>query len=127
MTALVMLSGGVSPTTCALSMTYASVLAPVPFPQLSPLVHHYHPIIPSPCALGKQVIVYRPVLLFYATSYPYCLAIASSYAIVSDSLLSYDSLLSSRVSYCLDCFLLCLPTLTTGSISSVRVLSVQTK
>jgi len=122
-----MLSGSVSPTTCALSMTHASVLALVPFPQLSPLVHHYHPIIPSPCTLGKQVIIYCPVLLFYAALCPYCLAIASLYTIVSDSLLSHNSLLSSRVSYCLDRFLLCLLMLTTGSISSVRVLSVQTK
>ncbi len=74
--------------TPVLSMTPASVLAPVPFPQLSPLIRCYHPIIPSPCALGQQVIAYCSVLLFYHVSCPYHLAIASSYAIVSNFLLS---------------------------------------
>jgi len=47
-----------------LSITPVSVPAPVPFPQLSPLVHSYHPITPSPYTLGQQVIAYCPVLLF---------------------------------------------------------------
>ncbi len=37
-------------------MTHVSALALVPFPQLSLHVRSYHPIIPSPCALGQQVI-----------------------------------------------------------------------
>ncbi len=53
----VLLNGGASPMMPALSMTHASVLAPVPFPQLSPHIHSYQPITPSPCALGQQVIV----------------------------------------------------------------------
>src|SRR5712671_7336955 len=52
----VLLNGGASPMTPALSMTHVSVLVPVPFPQLSPHVCSYRPIIPSPCALGQQVI-----------------------------------------------------------------------
>src|SRR5713101_2424357 len=52
----VLLNGGASPMTPALSMTHASVPVPVPFPQLSPHVCSYHPITPSPCALGQQVI-----------------------------------------------------------------------
>ncbi len=81
-------SGSVSPTTPALSMTHASILTPVPFPQLSPLIHHYHPTLPSPCALGQQVTVYHPILLSYTASSPYCSVIASSYTIVLDFLLS---------------------------------------
>src|SRR5216683_3502772 len=54
---VVLLNGGVSPMTPALSMTHASVPVPVPFPQLSPHVSSYRPIIPSPCALGQQVTV----------------------------------------------------------------------
>src|SRR5216683_6489093 len=50
------LNGGASPMMPALSMTPASALAPVPFPQLSPHVPSYRPITPSPCALGQQVI-----------------------------------------------------------------------
>ena len=50
------LSGAASPMMPALSMTRASAPVPVPFPQLSPHVPSYHPIIPSPCALGQQVI-----------------------------------------------------------------------
>jgi len=52
----VLLNGGASPMTPASSMTHASVPVPVPFPQLSPHVRSYHPIIPSPCTLGQQVI-----------------------------------------------------------------------
>ncbi len=50
------LNGGASPMMPALSMTPASALAPVPFPQLSPHVPSYRPITPSPCTLGQQVI-----------------------------------------------------------------------
>ncbi len=53
----VLLNGGVSPITPALSMTHASVPVPVPFPQLSPHVRSYCPITPNPCALGQQVTV----------------------------------------------------------------------
>ncbi len=53
---IVLLNGGVNPMTPALSMTHAFVPALVPFPQLSPHVCSYCPIIPSPCALGQQVI-----------------------------------------------------------------------
>ena len=49
---VVLLNGGASPMTPALSMTHASVPVSVPFPQLSPHVRSYHPITPSPCALG---------------------------------------------------------------------------
>src|SRR6266851_9211008 len=52
----VLLNGGASPMMPALSMTHASAPVPVPFPQLSPRVRSYPPIIPSPCALGQQVI-----------------------------------------------------------------------
>ena len=52
----VLLIGAASPMMPALSMTHASVLVPVPFPQLSPHVRSYRPIPPSPCALGQQVI-----------------------------------------------------------------------
>ncbi len=51
-TASVTQNGGVNHITPVLSMTPVSVLALVPFPQLSPLVRSYRPIIPSPCALG---------------------------------------------------------------------------
>src|SRR5712671_2885961 len=54
---IVLLNGGANPMTPALSMTHASVPVPVPFPQLSPHVRSYRPIIPSPCTLGQQVIV----------------------------------------------------------------------
>src|SRR6266851_6877479 len=45
----VLLNGGASPMTPALSMTYASVPVLVPFPQLSPHVRSYRPITPNPC------------------------------------------------------------------------------
>ena len=66
-------------------MTHASALAPVPFPQLSPPVRHYHPTLPSPCALGQQVTALLSRALLSCLSY--CLAallsdVASSYAIV---------------------------------------------
>src|SRR5216683_3570930 len=48
-------NGGVNPMVLALSMTHASVPVLVPFPQLSPHVPSYCPIIPNPCALGQQV------------------------------------------------------------------------
>jgi len=53
----VLLNGGASPMTPALSMTHASVQVLVPFPQLSPHVHSYRSITPNPCALGQQVTV----------------------------------------------------------------------
>ncbi len=56
MIVVVLLNGSVNPMTRALSMTHAFVPAPVPFPQLSPHVRSYCPIIPSPYALGQQVI-----------------------------------------------------------------------
>ncbi len=59
----VLLNGGVSPMTPALSMTHAFVPVPVPFPQLSPHVRSYHPITPSPCALGQQVIAFLSQLI----------------------------------------------------------------
>src|SRR5712671_3242182 len=52
----VLLNGGASPMMPALSMTHAFVPVLVPFPQLSPHIRSYHPIIPSPCTLGQQVI-----------------------------------------------------------------------
>ncbi len=63
------------------------------FPQLSLPIRRYPPIIPSLCALGQQVIAYRPVLLFYHTLCSYCLVIASSYTIVLDFLIVLQSLL----------------------------------
>src|SRR5216683_6137038 len=53
----VLLSGAASPMMPALSMTRASVPAPVPFPQLSPHVLSYRHITPNPCALGQQVTI----------------------------------------------------------------------
>src|SRR5216683_1602472 len=52
----VLLNGSANPMTPVLSMTHASALVLVPFPQLSPHVRSYSPITPSPCALGQQVI-----------------------------------------------------------------------
>ena len=49
------LIGGVNPMTPASYMTRASVLVPVPSPQLSPHIPSYRPITPNPCALGQQV------------------------------------------------------------------------
>src|SRR6266851_7879142 len=60
---VVLLIGGVNPMTCVLSITHAFVPAPVPFPQLSPHVHSYRPIIPSPCTLGQQVITLLSCLI----------------------------------------------------------------
>ncbi len=85
--------GGVNPMTRVLSMTHAFVPAPVPFPQLSPHVCSYCPIIPSPCTLGQQVIASSPRLIvsLYLMFPSYCLVaprvlidqiIASLYAIV---------------------------------------------
>src|SRR6266851_10307652 len=54
---IVLLNGGASPMAPALSTTRASVPVPVLFPQLSLPAPSYRPIIPSPCALGQQVIV----------------------------------------------------------------------
>src|SRR6266851_316272 len=68
---VVLLNGGVSPMTPALSMTHASVPVLVPFPQLSPYVRSYRPIIPSPCALGQQVIVLLSRLLSCRALCPY--------------------------------------------------------
>src|SRR5216683_6374580 len=59
----VLMSGGASPMGPASYTTRASVRAPVPFPQLSLHVLSYLPIIPSPCALGQQVIVLVPRLI----------------------------------------------------------------
>jgi len=64
-------NGGVNCITPVLSMTPVSVLAPVPFPQLSPHVCSYRPITPSPCALGQRVIAYHLILLSYPTLCPY--------------------------------------------------------
>src|SRR6266851_2388676 len=68
----VLLTGGASPMTLALSMTHASVPVPAPFPQLSPHICSYHPITPNPCALGQQVtavlsrlIVWSRLMYFY--------------------------------------------------------------
>ncbi len=61
--AAVLLNGGANPMMPASSMTCASVLVPVPSPQLSPHIHSYRPIIPNPCALGQQVTVCYLVLL----------------------------------------------------------------
>ncbi len=74
---VVLLNGGASPMTPALSMTHASVPVLVPSPQLSPHVPSYRPIIPSPCALGQQVIallsqlIVLRLLLVPALSWPY--------------------------------------------------------
>ena len=72
----VLLNGGANPMTPALSMTYASAPVLVPFLQLSPHVHSYQPITPSPCALGQQVtavlsrlIVSSRLVYFYPGSY----------------------------------------------------------
>ncbi len=51
------LTGGVNPMTLVSYTTRASAPVPVPFPQLSPHILRYHPIIPNPCALGQQVTV----------------------------------------------------------------------
>ncbi len=59
MTVLVTQSGGVNPTMPVLSMTYASVLVPVAFPQSSLPIHHYLSTLPSPYALGQQVTAYQ--------------------------------------------------------------------
>ena len=67
----VLLNGGASPMMPASSMTHVSAPALVLFPQLSPHVCSYCPIIPSPCALGQQVIVCYRSLLFPLASYPY--------------------------------------------------------
>ena len=120
MTAPMMQIGGVNCTMPALSMTRASALALVPFPQLSLPVCSYRPIIPSPCTLGQQVITSYLILLFCNASCLYCSAIASLYATVLDCLLSCEPLIVSM-------FLLCLHMLTTGSISSIQVLPIQTK
>ena len=56
MSVVVLLNGGVFPMMHASYMTPVSVLVPVPVPQLSPHVHSYHPITPSLCTLGQQVI-----------------------------------------------------------------------
>ena len=126
MTVLVTLSGGVCPIMCVSSMTHASVLALVVFPQLSPCVCNCLFTPPNPCALGQQVITYCLFLLSYLALCPYRSDRASSYAIVSDFLIvltAYCSLspYCSRCSYCAYIHF------TTGSISSIRVLPVQTK
>ena len=41
----------------ALSTSPASAPVPALFPQLSPHVPSYRPIIPNPCALGQQVTI----------------------------------------------------------------------
>src|SRR6266851_6094763 len=45
-----------TPCVTSCSDLSAYILAPLPFPQLSPHVRSYRPITPSPCALGQQVI-----------------------------------------------------------------------
>ncbi len=69
--AIVLLNGGANPMTPVLSMTHVSVLVPVPFPQLSPHVHSYPPITPSPYTLGQQVITLLSQLLFSLASCTY--------------------------------------------------------
>ncbi len=95
---IVLLNGGANPMTPALSMTHASVPVPVPFPQLSPHVRSYRPIIPSPCTLGQQVIVLLLQLIVLPRLVPLSSLIvriiASLYAIVSDFPLSHDSFLT---------------------------------
>ncbi len=63
--AVILLNGSVNPMMHALSMTPVSVLALVPFPQLSPHVCSYCPITPSLCALGQQVIT--PLISSYCS------------------------------------------------------------
>ncbi len=78
--------------TPALSMTHASVLVLVPFPQLSLRVRSYHPITLNPCALGQQVIALLSQLIVSLS--PRVLIdriIASLYAIVLGIPLYYDS------------------------------------
>ena len=94
------LIGGVSPMTPASYMTRASAPAPVPFPQLSPHVPSYPPIIPNPCALGQQVTV---VLSLHTLSYclvtPHVLIvwiIVSTYTIVLRRLIVLRLLLHNR-------------------------------
>src|SRR5712671_3573452 len=69
--AVILLNGSVNPMMHALSMTPVSVLAPVPFPQLSPHVCSYRPIIPNPCTLGQQVTALLSHLLSCDTLCPY--------------------------------------------------------
>ncbi len=69
--AVVLLNGGAYPMMPALSMTPASVLVPVPFPQLSLHVRSYRPITPSLCALGQQVIIAISSYCSYHASCPY--------------------------------------------------------
>src|SRR6267154_3632264 len=66
---IVLLIGGASPMMPVSSTSPVSVRVLVPFPQLSPHVPSYRPIIPNPCALGQQVTV----VLSPRTS-SYCLA-----------------------------------------------------
>ncbi len=54
--AVVTLNGSVNHMMPVLSTTPVSAWVLVPFPQLSPHICSYHPITPSPCALGQQVI-----------------------------------------------------------------------
>jgi len=82
---VVTLSGGVNPTMPVSYMTHASALALVPFPQLSPPIRSYLPILPSPCALGQQVTALLSRALLFAPSYcsgTLLFNVASSYAIV---------------------------------------------
>ncbi len=51
----VLLIGAASPMTPASSTSRASARVPVPFPQLSPHVPSYRPIISNPCTLGQQM------------------------------------------------------------------------
>ena len=73
--AVVWLNGGVNPMTPVSYMTRASVQNLAHFPQLSLPALSYPPIIPSPCALGQQVITScMPCvcsLLFSIVSCPY--------------------------------------------------------
>ncbi len=120
MSAIVLLNGGVSPMTPALSITHASALVLVPFPQLSPHVPSYRPITPSPCTLSQQVIA------LFITSYcfvaPHVLMnwiIASLYAIVLELLTILWLFLAQALS--------CLHMLATGSINSIRIPVVHAK
>jgi len=70
--AVVTLIGGVNHIMPVLSMTHASVLAPVPFPQLNLPIRSYCPITPNPCTLGQQVTIIVSSYCSHCTSCPYC-------------------------------------------------------
>ncbi len=111
MTVSVTPNGVMSLTTPASYMTYASVPAPVFSLLSSPLIRHYCSPLPSPYALGQQVIVYCLLCLDYCLTFLLS-DVASSYAIV-------------RTAYCLRVPIVLLPLycdylcLLLGSINSI--------